>query len=110
MAARPPRRSHTYIPVDEKLRRGIRLNVYDAARGYRDTQGMDPRTSIREIIRREDFRETWRTFRGGARTFSKRGTPTTLDEKVGAASRFGWAPDPAKENTIKYLRGMYGRG
>jgi hypothetical protein len=86
-----------------KLSHGQPLNIYDAARSYRESHGLTD-TGIREILKDERFRNAWGTFKGGyrwARTKEsgwalerdykkKGGIYSTTQEKIKAAEILGW--------------------
>lgn len=92
------------MPSDEKIKEGIRLNVYDAAHGWRDTMG-DNR-GIRAILADPDFRQAWIDFRGaagGKKVLGKRRPKTDLKTKRNAAELFGW--DREDKRFYEHLRG-----
>lgn len=96
------RRLHLYQTEQYKLDHGIQLNIYDAARSYRSKEGLD--VGLRAILRNDEFREAWRTFKGGdhyQREGShwvktghiKGGRPTSFTEKMDAADTLGWTDE-----------------
>jgi hypothetical protein len=97
---------HRALSEQEKLNLQIPLNIWDAAKAYRQTHG-DTR-SLRVILKDPEFSNAWRTFRGGAgggtrwfdltpsqrRDRLRRGyVPTSFEEKMEAARVIGWAPN-----------------
>lgn len=101
---------------DEKLENGVKLNIYDAAHGWRGAMG-DNRP-IRAILADPDFRQAWITWRGSAPIYDERGRiighrkvlgkrrpPTTLAQKREVAHLFGW--DNEDQRFYRHLRGMY---
>ena len=76
------------------------LNIYDAARAYRAKEG-EPDRKLREILKDEEFRGAWRTFRGGG---LKRGKETSTPAKFRAAEVIGWYS--SKTEVIEKLRNL----
>lgn len=93
------RLQHKAIGEETKLRYGIKLNIYDAARSYKSTWNDD--RSIREILKDRMFRSAWTRFRGGG---VRGGEPTTTKEKLDAAEVLGWHEND--EKTFERLRNI----
>lgn len=109
------RTQQRYLSVEDKLRYDISLNIYDAARSYKETHG-DTR-GLRAIIKDTTFRKNWNTFRGGYRwkydreksewvtVYKKKGgIQSTFKEKMKAATVLGWHRD--EPEAIEKLRNM----
>ena len=102
-------RAQKYLPADYKLSHGIPLNIYDAARSYRETQG-EPDRPLREVLKDDRFRNAWGTFKGGHRwkysvtkhewvkSYRKKGgIESTTKQKLDAAKIIGWYGGPVAE-------------
>lgn len=109
------RTKQTYLSADYKIRHAISLNIYDAARSYKDTH-RDPRR-LREILKDQTFRNTWGTFKGGHRWVydteksewvkkyrKKGGITSTFKERMAAATMLGW--HSAQTEAIEKLRNI----
>lgn len=117
---------HRALSEQEKINLQIPLNIWDAAKSYRVTQG-DTRP-LRVILHDPEFANAWRTFRGGAagggiargpgkhlswfdltpaqrRDRMRRGyRPTSFEEKMEAARVLGWAP--SRDKAVERLRNV----
>jgi hypothetical protein len=85
MAEERRKRRKEYLPEHEKMERGVKLNIWDAARSRKEKVG--DKRGLREIVADPSFRNQWRTFRGGG---LKRGKPTSTKAKFRAAQYLGW--------------------
>lgn len=109
---------HRHLSERDKLNTGVPLNIWDAARSYRTAHG-EPKSPLREVIKDDEFRHAWDTFRGGYRwrragegenTWMVRGarknTPgmTSFDDKMAAATVLGWGPP--RTEAIERLRNI----
>ncbi len=96
--------TQTYLSAEQKINYGISLNIWDAARSYKDTHD-DPR-GLRAILKDDTFRYNWNVFRGGYRwkydreeskwvtQYKKKGgIQSTFKEKMRAATVLGWHSD-----------------
>jgi hypothetical protein len=109
-------RRHKGISERDKLNLGIPLNIWDAARSYRTTHGESERP-LREVLKDDEFRHAWNTFRGGYRwtrsgttgwmvrgAKKKGGILSSFDDKIEAAKVLGWAPP--RQEAIEKLRNI----
>jgi hypothetical protein len=100
------RTKQTYLSAQYKINHAISLNIYDAARSYRDTQPGLTSVPLRAILKDQRFRNAWGTFKGGHRweystekrewvkKYRKKGGITsTFSEKMAAATTLGWHSD-----------------
>jgi hypothetical protein len=108
-----------YLPEEYKLSHGIPLNIYDAARSYREAQGT-PDRPLRQVLKDDRFRNAWGIFKGGykwdydykahvwKKKYTKRGgIQSTTGEKLRAAQILGWYDGGTNtEGAVQRLRNI----
>jgi hypothetical protein len=107
------RAQQRYLSAEDKIRFNISLNIYDAARSYREEQGLES-TPIRTILKDKRFRNAWGTFKGGykydendhtTRLYKKKGgIASSTQQKMDAAKVLGWYD--SKRDALDRLRNV----
>src|SRR5215471_20516426 len=71
---------HRYVPREEKRERGMRVNIYDAARSYqqRRIEMGERRVGLRQILKDEQFRQAWNVWKDRNQPFEVRAEAAEL--------------------------------